>query len=618
MRASLQVVSGDAKPATVDVSRDKPLTIGRGRGSDLVIARDEHASRNHAKIYQENNRWFLQDQGLNGTKLDGQRIEQVAELNSGAEIRIGEVVLRFTYTESPGGKGSGSNNTTVSASNDESVTIVHGEELDILCRYMALAVETKDKTELVRIALRTLLAQIQATAVGFLDFNSGEPTALVTLPGQAELDSGMSRYLTRRVERDKKPIWLQQPGSTAPNPVNLETYADAICIPLLIDGHAVAALHAYRVKKKYTARDMRFTEAVAGYLTQALKAMREHRRYEAESSRLKAHTASDELLGESAAVVQMRGQIAKAATQPGTVLISGEPGVGKELVALTIHRKSPRANGPFVVVNCAAIPHTLIEAELFGYKQGTFTGATRDYAGLFMQADEGTLFLDEVTDLPLDLQLKLDRVIESKTFRPIGSMTDVKSDARIMVATSRKLQGEVDAKRFRGDLHTRISTMEIDVPPLRERLEDVPMLTQFFLDRLGSECRRHMKILPTAMREMQNYNWPGNVRQLRAMLENVVTMHGERDTIDIELVRRLLPSSHATYFDPPTSLNWEDLERWSLERALRKCEGNISQAAQIVGASRDTLYIKMKKYNLSREDARAGRHQPQVSSQADR
>ena len=608
MRASLQVIAGDARPATVEVSRDKAMTIGRARDSDLVIARDDHASRNHARIYLQDNRWYLQDQGLNGTKVDGQRIEQVAELNSGSEIRIGEVVLRFSFAEGSPTKQAPSMTSTVANASDTSATVVQGEDVEVLCRFMAAAAEAKDKVELIRVALRTVQGQTQSSVVGFLDFDPNDPLPRVVLPGQAEVDVHMSRYLTRRAQLNGKLVWLCQPGSTHPHSGSLDSYVDAVCIPLSIDGQVMGAIHAYRQGKKYAARDIRFAEAVTGHLTQSLSTIRERRKLEAENSRLRQHSASDEILGESAVVVELRSQIARAASQSFTVLLTGESGVGKELAALGIHRKSARAAGPFVAVNCAAIPPSLIEAELFGYKQGTFTGAVRDYAGLFQQADEGTLFLDEVAELPPELQAKLLRVIDSKSFRPIGATAEVKSDVHIVVATNRKLQAEVDAKRFRQDLYYRINGIEIVVPPLRDRPEDIPLLTQFFLDRLGAECRRYLKVAPAAMKEMQAYAWPGNVRQLRAMLENVVTMFGDRDTIDVGLVRRLLPSADAVHFDTPTSLNWEDLEKWSLERALRKCEGNISQAAQIVGASRDTLYIKMKKFGLSREEARAARH----------
>jgi transcriptional regulator with PAS, ATPase and Fis domain len=279
--------------------------------------------------------------------------------------------------------------------------------------------------------------------------------------------------------------------------------------------------------------------------------------------------------------------------------VQGESGSGKELVALALHRNSRRANGPLVVVNCAAIAPTLLEAELFGYKKGAFSGADRDHPGLFQQADEGTLFLDEVAELSLDCQAKLLRVIEGKAFRPVGATADVKVDVRIVAATHRDLDKEVKAGRFRQDLLFRLKVIQIRVPPLREHPEDIPELATFFLTKVAAECRRNFKLTAAALNKLQAYHWPGNVRQLRTVIENAAVM-SETDVIDAEAIpltgtSEFTPSTPLKPIDIPASLNMDEVELWAIRRALKQTGGNVSHAAKLLGISRDTLHTKIKK-----------------------
>jgi Nif-specific regulatory protein len=246
-----------------------------------------------------------------------------------------------------------------------------------------------------------------------------------------------------------------------------------------------------------------------------------------------------------------------------------------------------------------------LEAELFGYKKGAFSGADRDHPGVFEQADEGTLFLDEVGELSLECQAKLLRVIEGKAFRPVGGTRDVRVDVRVIAATHRDLEADVKAGRFRQDLLFRLKVITLRVPPLRDHAEDVPELARFFLERLSVQCRRAFKLTPAAMRRLQAFSWPGNVRQLRAVLESAAVM-SESDLIDADA----LPLGHAgddplaaeaLDSDMPTSLDIEEIETWAIRRALRQTQGNVSQAARVLGISRDTLHTKLKKKGIDRE-----------------
>ena len=250
------------------------------------------------------------------------------------------------------------------------------------------------------------------------------------------------------------------------------------------------------------------------------------RRLEVENRTLRA--AADRryvMVGDSRSIVQLREQISMAAPTNGRVLIHGENGTGKELVARNVHAQSRRSAGPFVEVNCAAIPDELIESELFGHVQGAFTGATSDRRGKFEVADGGTLFLDEIADMSLKAQAKVLRVLEEQVVEPVGGRAGVEVDTRVVAATNKSLEEEIQAGRFRDDLFYRLNVVPIFVPPLRDRGEDIDRLTEHFLVRYASEYGRRVKTVdPAAMARLRSYGWPGNVRELRNVIERIVIM----------------------------------------------------------------------------------------------
>jgi len=604
MRARLSLIEGEARPEAVDMSPDRPISLGRSRDNTIVIPTDEHTSRLHAKIYFENGRWRIKDFGLNGTRVNNDRIDQVADLDHGQEVRIGDVRFRFVLPDKVNNSSSQFKALPTDTSPPGntiplSTTRLQLDELSTLCQFMAMAVESQDPHELVRQSLLTLQHQTGACLVGYLSLDPTDPLPKIVLPETAQVDVHLSRLLTRRIQREGKPVWLGGDSApTRPASDSLTPYHDALCLPLKAGGEPLGAIHVYKANSYFSERDARFCEALSGYLSHGLHVLKERRKLEAENTRLRSHlSTADDLLGDSPAMINLRTRIGRAASQHFTVLIHGESGTGKELVALSLHRRSPRSGGPFVVVNCAAIPSSLMEAELFGFRRGAFTGADRDHPGLFQQADEGTLFLDEIGELSADCQAKLLRVIEGKTFRPIGATSDITSDVRIIAATNRNLEQEVKLGRFRQDLYFRLKVIEIEVPPLRERPQDIPYLVQYFLDKLGVECRRTVHLAPAAMEHLQAYAWPGNVRQLRALLESAVAM-SESDNIDADGIKRMLVPGQIV--DAPPSLNWEDLERWAIEKALKQTNGVVIQAAAVMGISRDTLHTKIKKYGISR------------------
>ncbi len=573
MRARLTLEGGECIPPSLDLSpAGQPVTLGRSRDNTIVL-RDELASRTHAKIYFEDGRWHVRDFGLNGTRVDGSRVSGAVELADGQRVKIGEVVLKFVLEPKTPPKPvpvkeapvtmpnrvlhEGPHNATKLHENpldrllppeEQTAKQLRVDELTALCKFMTGAVETKTPHDLIGFALRAILNQTAAKLAGYLSLDPEDPGPKIVMPESASIDIPLSRRLTAQAQKNGKTIWLFPDLSASHPPTDsLSAFADAICIPLKASGEPFATLHVYRTGRAFVERDVRFIEAVAGFLAHGLEILRTRRTLEAENSRLRTHTpAADDIIGGSNAVIFLRQQILKAAPQPFTVLVSGESGSGKELVALALHRNSRRSEGPLVVVNCAAIAPTLLEAELFGYKKGAFSGADRDHPGLFQQADEGTLFLDEVGELSLECQAKLLRVIEGKAFRPVGGTSDIKADVRIVAATHRDLEKDVKAGRFRQDLLFRLKVIPIRVPPLREHPEDVPELAEFFLAKVSGECRRKFRLTQAAMRKLQAHPWPGNVRQLRAAIESAAVM-SEGDTIDADA----LPLTGMTELAPP-------------------------------------------------------------------
>jgi Nif-specific regulatory protein len=604
MQARLTVEKGDGKPGICNLDPERPVILGRSLESTIVL-QDEHVSRRHAEVLNQDGQWMIRDLDTpNGTRLNGERIGQLAVLEDGHEIGIGGVVLRFNL-------GAAENGTPAEASAldqleaggsqplDPTAPTLHADELSALCGFMSSSVEESDPMALIRRALNTIFSHTKATATGFLSFDAEDPLPKIVVPETARVNVRLSRHLTQRAQEEGKAIWLQ--AGLRPDQATSESllgFTDAMCFPLRAERGVMGAVHVYKTDQCFSRRDLHFCEVLTGHMAECLRSLRLRRTLEAENTRLRRHvTVSDQIIGDSKAMEQLRQRITRAAPQPFTVLILGESGSGKELVAQALHRQSPRHDGPLVVLNCAAIAPTLIEAELFGYRKGAFTGADRDHPGLFQQADEGTLFLDEIGDLPQDCQAKLLRVIEGKGFRPVGATEEVKVDVRTIAATHRDLAMEVRDGRFREDLHFRLRVIPIQVPPLREHAEDIPGLVDFFLGKLAVECRRQVKLTEGALRRLQGYSWPGNVRQLRSVLECAVAL-SDHDTLD---VADLLLPADASGHQPP-SLMLDDLETWAIRQALQRTGGNITQAAKLLGVVRDTLASKIKKKGIDRAD----------------
>jgi len=328
------------------------------------------------------------------------------------------------------------------------------------------------------------------------------------------------------------------------------------------------------------------------------------RRLREEVRSLKRHLVpSEALIGESEPMRRLARQIESAAPTSTRVLITGENGSGKEVVARTLHRLSLRADAPFVDVNCAAIPEELIESELFGHRKGAFTGAIDDRRGKFELAHTGTLFLDEIGDMSLKTQAKVLRVLQEQQFQKVGGQKVVKVDVRVIAATNKNLEEEIRAGNFREDLLFRINVIPINVPPLRERGDDVALLANHFLQQLAAETGRHAKSLSaTAVRKLRSYSWPGNVRELRNVMERL-TILAPADVIEPEQIElgdsRSAPAAIPT--DLPLREARERFEREYIVRKLSEMGGNVSRTAEALGIERSNLYRKLNAYGIEVE-----------------
>jgi len=327
---------------------------------------------------------------------------------------------------------------------------------------------------------------------------------------------------------------------------------------------------------------------------------------EAENKALRARVdARHTMVGESQVMDVLREQVAMAAPTNGRVLIYGENGTGKELVARNIHGLSRRRTGPFVEVNCAAIPEELIESELFGHVRGAFTGAVADRRGKFELAHGGTIFLDEIADMSLKTQAKVLRVLQEQVMESVGGSSRIKVDARVLAATNKDLPQEIRAGRFREDLYFRLNVVPISVPALRARPDDIPRLADHFMSTFAAEYGRRSKTFdPDAMAALQHYDWPGNVRELRNLVERLIIMvPGDRIGIrDVAFLRSSPPAQEAKDELPVlTSLHEarERFERDYILRALAIQQGNMSRTAEMLGVERSNLYRKMRGFGLT-------------------
>ncbi len=385
----------------------------------------------------------------------------------------------------------------------------------------------------------------------------------------------------------------------------VENRADVPVVVLTAFGSFDAAVSAIRAG----AYDFLSKPVQLDLLAIALQRAAQHRALREEVRRLRSgalRAPDGELLGESPAMQRVHDLVARVADSESSVLITGESGTGKEVVAHAIHRQSRRREGPFVAVNCAAMPEALLESELFGHVRGAFTDAREARHGLFVEARRGTIFLDEIGDMPLGLQPKLLRALQERRVRPVGGTSEVPIDARFITATNRDLESAVDERRFREDLYFRINVIHVELPPLRARVGDILPLAQRFLRELAGRAGKDVTgISPAAAAKLIAYPWPGNVRELQNCVERAVALTRHEQILVDDLPDRIqLHRSSSLVLggdDPSELLPMEEVERRYILRVLEAVAGNKTAAARVLGFERKTLYRKLERFGVEPE-----------------
>lgn len=598
---------------------------------------DPICSRVHARIVAADDSWAVADnESRNGTYVNGQKVRE-ASLGDGHVIRIGSTELEFHESEEP---PTAEDKTFDGLAPPPTMTLVHEgpvaeggvdeasldglpnteqvKELMLLYQLCIKLLGSSKPDELVQMALDLLKARTGASVVGFLwPSDEGELRAKISSPSDAASRLALSPSLTELVTRAGNAVWVanQEAPSTDPSgTVTLGAYADAICAPLLPPGRrpkkkasdekagpgVIGALHAYLEDGRFRQSDYDFVISVANLLAVSLARAMEWSTLQQNFDRLvQGAPGYDGLIGESDPMSDLKAKIARVATARGSVLIRGESGAGKELVARAIHRASSRSDRPMVSVNCAAIPADLMESQLFGHKAGSFTGADRDHSGYFQQADMGTLFLDEVGEMTPAGQAKLLRVLEGHPFLPVGAIEPITVDVRVLAATNQDLQDYVADGKFREDLYYRLSVFELGLPPLRDRGTDIALLTDFFFDHFKSEHGRPgLRVSGAARERLLGYHWPGNVRQLRNVIDSAVVMAEGTEVQPEDLALR--DAGTAAPSERLETLRIDDWEQKLIVEALARTKGSVPEAAKLLGIGRATLYRKVEQYEIER------------------
>jgi Nif-specific regulatory protein len=589
----------------------RPNRIGRGLECDVVLT-DPLSSRVHAIVTCESGDWWCRDAGSrNGTYVSGQKIDE-ARLAEAVRLKIGTSEFEFRQSAtSPVDQSLPDFTSTIVR--DHSVRAEDTGEYGVdalrdaerahdfltLHQLALRLLGCADPDEVIHTTLGLMHERTRASVVGFLwAADDGQLKPKLVIPDDASGKVQLSDSLTKMVLREGKAIWIDTQEAAVGATASLSHFADAICVPLVHEGKTLGAIHLYLERGRFRQTDFDVAIPLANILTVALVRARRETILQHEQRRLAEKVAvSDELIGDSKPMQELKSKITRIARATGCVLVRGESGVGKELVARAVHRASARSDRPMLSVNCAAIPRDLMESQLFGHKKGSFTGADADHAGLFQQAHTGTLFLDEVGEMTLDGQAKLLRILEGHPFLPVGATKEVTADVRVIAATNRDLRDFVREGKFREDLYYRLSVFELYIPPLRDRGSDIELLVNHFLDHFKrQQGRPSLAFSPDAKDKLLGYAWPGNVRQLRNVIDSAVVMSEGSIILPDDLGLR-----DATSADQLESLRLDFWERKLIVEALKRTDGNVPEAARLLGVGRATIYRKIEEFGIERK-----------------
>lgn len=670
MQAYLVISQGSRWTDIFRLNKDVTAIVGRSSDNQIVV-RDDRASRRHAEIALRKGAWTVRDLGSrNGTQVNGRTILDEHPLAEGDSIVVAGCQMKFVLDLA---QAFNSQNQTGSSEQVSSTqTIALGEEPPVIVgrlaasRFSSMKTVTKGYDDdamflyrlvfemvsitgagpLAQCALDRLLDRIGVAAGGVLLLSEAttsdnetataerksststrpvsSPTVLAARQANGQAYRRVSDFLVASVLRDggavlARNVQADEQLSLARESGQRET-SSILCAPLKDGQRVMGLLHVYASldERMLTEADLELTVAVADNLALALlhQSSRDQLSQSLATSQRKIDLLErelgwqNEMVGSSPAMLRVRSSIERAGPTSATVLVRGESGVGKELVARAIHMRSPRRDGPLVCLNCAALAPTLLESELFGHEKGSFTGATERKIGKFEAAHGGTLMLDEIGEMIPELQAKFLRVLEGQPFERLGGNKPIQTNVRVIAATNRDLEQAVRDKQFRSDLYFRLRVVELDVPPLRERLGDIPILAEHFLQMFRMHAGRRIDgFTPETLELLSRYSWPGNVRELRNVIERAVVLGLgsviEPEDVSLAPLAPLVPTPNTTAgaeLKTNTSssayraITLEQLEKEHILATLAAYKHNKSRAAIVLGVERSTLDRKLKKY----------------------
>jgi len=597
------------------------VSVGRDPQSDICL-HHETVSRSHARLRREEGGWSVTDlRSSNGTFLNGERIDRQT-LRHMDEVQFGEVVLLF-MDDAPallGDEEAAPEITQVLDSSTIEMLRVTGRarsagDLEEINRGVVQLFRLSTEVSACR-TLPELMARLSTAAAEALHADRVVP--ITVEPGGrlrpwfgrksasnavlAEMPISMSvvNHVRREKESVLSEVQADERFSGSPSIVR-NRIAAAMCVPLAAGGRELGVIYADRIApaEPFERTDLEMLAAMAMPVVVALENIRHAESLATERRRLVDQMKVEHnIIGRHESIVAVLELVQRVAPTESNVLIIGDSGTGKELVARAIHYNSPRGGRAFEAVNCAALAPTLLESELFGHVKGAFTGAIRDKPGRFGLADRGTLFLDEIGEMPLDSQAKLLRVIEQGELRRVGDTRDRHVDVRILAATNKQLEKLVAEHKFREDLFYRLNIVRIEMPPLRARGNDVDLLADHFLAYFCTKCgRKPLKLSARARDLLHRYPWPGNVRELKNVMERLAVMCGGNDVRPEDLPPEVRSGpARTTETDATSSL--ADIEREHIIRVMAHTGGNKKEAAAILGIDRSTLYSKLKQYSI--------------------
>jgi Nif-specific regulatory protein len=640
-------------------------TIGRATSNKIVIP-DEICSRNHCEVFFDDGRWKLRDLGSrNGTRVRGEPISGDFALTEGRQFQLGNTFLIFTFE-----RDRALDDESRHLAEDDTATnlpvltlddtlgqdaeprpeIVHRTSKTRYALGDSEAISSRDRAgqeaeRLVRLGLKMGAAQdvrslAEIVLEGLFEVTSADIGAVLLLPpnsairrpipSQLELSAyksldarpfeRISDYVSSVVLETRVAVVALDVNANdrfkSSDSLNAMRAESLICAPIRGEDRLFGLIQLYSTNpdNRLEPDDSEFTLAVADQMAQALENIQERNRLAAilvraenENQTLRDQLQIEtELVGDSDSIRRLREKILRVAPTGATVLIRGESGVGKELVARAIHEHSGHKTGPFVTMNCAALSESLLESELFGHEKGSFTGAITRKVGKFEQANQGTLFLDEVGEMSPAIQAKFLRVLEGHPFERVGGGSEVKVDVRVVAATNRDLERSVEAGTFRKDLYFRLQVMELLVEPLRDRRSDIAILANHFVERFAKKSGRQVHSLsPAAITALVNYPWPGNVRELQNTIERAVILCSGETLGPSDIQLSALGAGELRMTDDRTRASFRPvsvdiIEQEHILATLEWTKWNKSQAAHILGIERSTLDRKLKKYEVER------------------